>query len=89
MLDPNAPRAFSVYSINHKTLKVRLYKVAPEDWEKFVRYMRFVHEYYEEDKQKQTVPPGTLVSQKKEAPKEAAQKAINDAVRLANQRDKQ
>ena len=63
-LDPNAPRAFSVYSINHKTLKVRLYRVKPEDWEKFVRYMRYTHEYYEEGKLKQTIPPGVLISAK-------------------------
>jgi uncharacterized protein YfaS (alpha-2-macroglobulin family) len=61
-LDPSAPRAFSVYSVNYKTLKVRLYKVRPEDWDKFTRYMRFVYEYYEDTKEKQTVPPGTLVS---------------------------
>jgi uncharacterized protein YfaS (alpha-2-macroglobulin family) len=64
VLDPNAPRAFSVYSVNHKTLKVRIYKVAPEDWGTFVRYMRFVYDYYEDTKQKQTVPPGVLVSSK-------------------------
>ncbi len=64
VLDPSAPRAFSVYSVNFKTLKVRLYKVQPEDWDKYVRYMRFTYDYYEDTKQKQTVPPGTLVSQK-------------------------
>ncbi len=64
VLDPSAPRAFSVYSVNYKTLKVRLYKVKPEDWDKFTRYMRFVYEYYEDTKEKQTVPPGVLVSSK-------------------------
>ncbi|HYG79098.1 MAG TPA: Ig-like domain-containing protein, partial [Pyrinomonadaceae bacterium] len=51
VLDPSAPRAFSVYSVNHKTLRVRLYKVQPEDWDKFVRYMRFTYDYYEDTKQ--------------------------------------
>lgn len=64
VLDPAAPRALSVYSVNHKTLKVRLFKVKPEDWEKFTKYMRFVYDYYEETKLKQVVPPGTLVSTK-------------------------
>jgi uncharacterized protein YfaS (alpha-2-macroglobulin family) len=64
VLDPSAPRTFSVYSVNFKTLRVRLYKVQPEDWDKFVRYMRFTYDYYEDTKQKQTVPPGTLVSQR-------------------------
>jgi uncharacterized protein YfaS (alpha-2-macroglobulin family) len=63
-LDPSAPRSFSVYSINHSTLKVRLYAVRPEDWEKFASYMRFVNEYYEENKSKQTTPPGRLVYSK-------------------------
>ena len=63
-LDPNAPRSFSVYSVNHKTLKVRLYKVKPEDWERFVRYMRFTYDYYEDVKQKQTIPPGVIASTK-------------------------
>ena len=41
VLDPAAanPR-FSVYSINHPSLKVRLYSVGPEHWEQFVTYMR-------------------------------------------------
>jgi uncharacterized protein YfaS (alpha-2-macroglobulin family) len=65
VLDPSAPRTFSVYSVNYKTLNVKLFKVKPEDWEKFARYMRFVHDYYEDTKQqKQTVPPGVLVSTK-------------------------
>jgi uncharacterized protein YfaS (alpha-2-macroglobulin family) len=63
-LDPSAPRSFSVYSINHSTLRVRLYAVAPEDWEKFASYMRFVYDYYEEKASKQTMPPGRLVYSK-------------------------
>lgn len=55
VLDPAAasPR-FSVYSINHPTLKVRLYSVGPEDWAQFVTFMRS-HE--EEGK---GTPPGRL-----------------------------
>jgi uncharacterized protein YfaS (alpha-2-macroglobulin family) len=62
VLDPSAPRAFSVYSVNFKTLRVRLFKVKPEDWETFAHYMRFTYDYYEDNKQKQTLPPGVLVS---------------------------
>jgi alpha-2-macroglobulin len=62
VLDPSGPPAFSVYSVNYPTLKVRLYRVAPEDWDKFARYMRFVNEYYEDTKVKQMVPPGQLIS---------------------------
>ncbi|HEX8844697.1 MAG TPA: alpha-2-macroglobulin family protein [Pyrinomonadaceae bacterium] len=64
VLDPSAPRSFSVYSINHSNLRLKLYQVGPEDWEKFVRYMRFVYDYYESDTQKQTIPPGRLVVSK-------------------------
>lgn len=63
-LDPAAPRSFSVYSINHSSLRLRLYSVGPEDWDKWVRYMRFVHDYYEDKTLKQTVPPGRLVYSK-------------------------
>jgi uncharacterized protein YfaS (alpha-2-macroglobulin family) len=63
-LDPSAPRSFSVYSINHSSLKLRLYAVGPEDWEKFAGYMRFVNDYYEDKTVKQTVPPGRLVYSK-------------------------
>src|SRR5947209_2365004 len=62
VLDPSGPPAFSVYSVNHPTLRVRLYKVGPEDYDKFVRYMRFVYDYYEDTKVKQTTPPGELIS---------------------------
>src|SRR5205085_4972773 len=34
VLDPSGPPAFSVYSVNYPTLRVRLYKVGPEDWDK-------------------------------------------------------
>ncbi|HWT03872.1 MAG TPA: DUF6049 family protein, partial [Pyrinomonadaceae bacterium] len=88
VLDPSAPRTFSVYSVNHKTLRVRLYKVQPEDWDKFVRYMRFTYDYYEDTKQKQTVPPGTLVSQKtvavKGQPEEMAETRLELAPALDN-----
>ncbi|MDT4968148.1 MAG: alpha-2-macroglobulin [Acidobacteriota bacterium] len=63
-LDPSAPRSFSVFSVNYPTLKVRLYSVGPDDWERFVRYMRFVYDYYEDKVLKQTVPPGRLVYSK-------------------------
>ncbi|MDT4953339.1 MAG: alpha-2-macroglobulin [Acidobacteriota bacterium] len=80
-LDPSAPRSFSLYSINHSTLKVRLYAVGPEDWEKFVSYMRFVYDYYEDKTLKQTTPPGRLVYSKtvevKGTPDEMAETALD------------
>ena len=80
-LDPSAPRSFSVYSINHSTLKVRLYAVGPDDWDKFISYMRFVYDYYEEKTVKQSTPPGRLVSTKtvevKGKPDEMAETALD------------
>jgi uncharacterized protein YfaS (alpha-2-macroglobulin family) len=64
VLDPSAPRTFSVYSVNYSNLRLKIYQVGPEDWEKFARYMRFVYDYYEEGAQKQTAPPGRLVVSK-------------------------
>lgn len=40
MLDPYGPPRYSVYSINHSQLKVRLYAVQPTDWEAFRLAMR-------------------------------------------------
>jgi hypothetical protein len=40
VLDPSAQPRFSVFSINHTSLKVRLYSVGPEHWPQFVGYMR-------------------------------------------------
>ncbi|HXG68554.1 MAG TPA: alpha-2-macroglobulin family protein [Blastocatellia bacterium] len=55
VLDPTAQPRFSVYSINHNSLKVRLYKVEPEHWAQFAEYMR----EYRPDRP--TTPPGRLV----------------------------
>lgn len=39
-LDPNGSPAFSVYSTNQPSLKVKIYAVAPEDYEKFRPLLR-------------------------------------------------
>jgi alpha-2-macroglobulin len=40
VLDPAGQPRFSVYSINHNTLKLRLYAVGPEHWAAFLEYLR-------------------------------------------------
>lgn len=55
VLDPTAKPAFSIYSVNHQSVKVRLYKVEPEDWQAWQTYMRD----YRDDKP--VPPPGKLV----------------------------
>ena len=70
VLDPaNSPPKISIYSVNYSQLKVSLYSVAPEDWNKYVRYMRYVYNYSDAAKkilakQGQDTPPGSLVFSK-------------------------
>jgi len=40
VLDPFGPREYSVYSINIKTLSVKLYAVQPEDWPAYTKFLR-------------------------------------------------
>ncbi len=70
VLDPaNSPPKISIYSVNYAQLKVSLYSVAPEDWDKYVQYMRYVYNYSDAAKkilakQGQDTPPGRLVFSK-------------------------
>jgi len=70
VLDPaNSPPKISIYSVNYSQLKVSLYSVAPEDWNKYVQYMRYVYNYSDAAKkilakQGQDTPPGRLVFSK-------------------------
>ncbi len=58
VLDRSAPPRLSVYSINHSTLKVRLYSVGPEHWRQFLDYMR------SGDDRTPRTPPGRLALSK-------------------------
>ncbi len=60
VLDPTAKPAYSVYSTNHQTVKVKIYAVTPQDWEAFRLYMR--NQYI--DEQKRPKIPGRLVVDK-------------------------
>ncbi|MCB9792759.1 MAG: hypothetical protein H6741_08510 [Alphaproteobacteria bacterium] len=40
VLDPTAPPTFSVFSTNHRTLRVRVWQVEPEDYVKASKWMR-------------------------------------------------
>jgi uncharacterized protein YfaS (alpha-2-macroglobulin family) len=65
VLDPAlAKPTHSVYSINQPNLKVKLYKVRPEDWPAFTAYMRGAAGYDTEAARKQPQPPGSLVFDK-------------------------
>ena len=64
VLDPAGGPHYSVYSVNHPSLKVSLYAVAPEDYGAYAAHMRSVNGYYDEKRQKPAGPPGRLVSTK-------------------------
>ncbi|MCB9766060.1 MAG: hypothetical protein H6739_40165 [Alphaproteobacteria bacterium] len=40
VLDPTAPPTFNVFSTNHKRLRVRVWRVKPEDWVEVSKWMR-------------------------------------------------
>jgi uncharacterized protein YfaS (alpha-2-macroglobulin family) len=56
VLDPAGGGKLSVFTANHKKLKLKAYKVAPGDWAAYGRYMRAWNEYH-----KRGTMPGKLV----------------------------
>src|SRR5688572_15714946 len=58
VLDPTSKPTFSIYSTNHSSARVRMYRVAPQDWHQFTQYYRRLHY---DDNQRPAIP-GTLVS---------------------------
>src|SRR5919199_92256 len=57
VLDPAARRAFNVYSVSYRKLKVAVYRVGPGDWQQYRRYVWARRGGGE----KNPTPPGTLV----------------------------
>ena len=58
VVDPTAKPFYSVYSTNQPSVKVKLYKVSPTDWNQFSQYVRYMN--YDDDTKKPPMP-GTLV----------------------------
>ncbi|MEZ5426213.1 MAG: DUF6049 family protein [Pyrinomonadaceae bacterium] len=58
VLDPTAKPAYSIYSTNHKSVKLKLYRVKPEDFHQFQDYVRRIN--YDDDTKRPTIP-GQLV----------------------------
>ncbi len=85
VLDPAGRRTFNVYSVNYRRLKVRLYKVTPEDWGRFRFYQVAVRHQKEKAE-----PPGTLVFDEvvdlKSNADEMTENAINLSPALTNNR---
>ncbi|MGI8788176.1 MAG: DUF6049 family protein [Pyrinomonadaceae bacterium] len=61
VLDPTAKPAYSIYSTNHSSVKVRIYQVEPTDWQQFQKYLRYIN--YDDDTKRPAIP-GRLVSDK-------------------------
>src|SRR5262249_39673432 len=55
VLDPAAPKAYTVYSINEPGLHTRVFAVGPEDWAKYATYLE------EWERPRKLLPPGRLV----------------------------
>ncbi len=78
VLDPAGRKAFTVYSVNLRQLKVRLYKVAPEDWRQFRAYQAAGQRQV-----RAVSPPGTLVFDKVIDVKAKADELIETAIDLS------
>lgn len=79
VMDPTAKPAFSIYSTNHANAKVRMYRVRPQDWnayQKFVRYLNY------EDGSRPTMP-GTLISDSVIPIKNIADELVETRIDLA------
>ena len=70
ILDPIAPKAYTVYSINEPGLRARIFAVGPEDWKKYVDYNQ------EWERPRKLKPPGRLVSDKVLTPKKAIDELV-------------
>jgi uncharacterized protein YfaS (alpha-2-macroglobulin family) len=84
VLDPSARNTFSIYSTNHSSARVKIYRVEPKDWHQYTQYYRRLHY---DDNQKPTIP-GTLVSDKtvqiKNTPDEMVETRIDLTQALGN-----
>lgn len=82
VLDPSAKPAFSIYSTNHNSVKVRMYDVRPQDWKQFQDYVRRLN--YDDNRRPPI--PGRLVSDKvvsiENKPDELVETRIDIAVAL-------
>ncbi|MGD9628293.1 MAG: alpha-2-macroglobulin family protein [Pyrinomonadaceae bacterium] len=60
VLDPSARTSYSIYTTNHTSARVRIYRVEPKDWHQFMQYYRRLNY---DDNQRPAIP-GAVVSDK-------------------------
>ncbi len=75
--DPTSPERIAVYSVNRPALRVRLYRVTPEDFPAYLRY----REAWDYD-QKLVAPPGKLVSDRVVKPPKAPDELVETSLDL-------
>ncbi len=85
VMDPAAPTRCSVFSINFTRLNTRIYRVAPEDWPKWIAYKRD-----RQEEEKRPIPPGRLIVSKtipiRNAPNDIVETIIDLSPALTNGR---
>ncbi|HEX8852554.1 MAG TPA: MG2 domain-containing protein, partial [Pyrinomonadaceae bacterium] len=88
VLDPAGAPQFPVYTINHHNLKVTLHAVAPEDWPKFLTFMRQTMGYEEPPGKREPQMPGRQVFSRtiavKGQPEEMTETRLDLTPALAN-----
>jgi alpha-2-macroglobulin len=83
VLDPFAAPRFSIFSINHSQVRVSLYSVGPEHWDRFNDFMRTAMQYgYQRGNRQRSMPAiGRLVYTKvvdvAEKPDDLAETAVD------------
>jgi len=78
VLDPSARNTFSIYSTNHASARVRIYRVQPSDWHQYMQYFRRLNY---DDNQRPTIP-GALVSDKTVEIKKTADEMVETRIDL-------
>ncbi len=61
LLDPNSKPAYSIYTTNYPTVKLRVYQVQPTDWAAFQEFVRRIN--YDDSTKKPQIP-GKLIADK-------------------------
>lgn len=79
VVDPTTKPTYSIFSTNHPSVKVKIYKVAPQDWQGFQNFMRYL--YY--DEQKRPPMPGKLVVDKTQQIQTKADEMVETRIDLS------
>ncbi|REJ78056.1 MAG: hypothetical protein DWQ47_17060 [Acidobacteria bacterium] len=79
VLDPASKKPyFSIYTINHNDVRMRVYRVSPEDWSKYQKHVR----YLDYDDGTKAPMPGRLVKDEKLAIENVADELIETRIDL-------